>query len=140
MRLRVFSVKSDGSYSEVPAKSESFFQGSGAYLLVDRETKKIYIYRKDGISSSLSYWAARAATNLKIQKGSNYQVINIEQEERDRILSELIKNLEDVTYSEEKITLKTDLGLGAYVYGEKTIPALTLIQSKKENKVDEDSD
>ena len=91
MGLRVFSVRRDGSYNEVPAKRESFYEDNGAYLIVDRVEKRIYIYRKDGIPSSLAYWAGRAATNLKIRKGSKYQIINIELEERDRILPNLIK-------------------------------------------------
>ncbi len=122
MGLRVFSVRRDGSYTEVPAKRESFYEDNGAYLIVDRVEKMIYIYRKDGIPSSLAYWAGRAATNLKIRKGSKYQIINIEQEERDRILPDLINKLEEIAYTETSISPKPDLGGKAFVYGEKTIP------------------
>ncbi|OLS32544.1 MAG: hypothetical protein HeimAB125_07680 [Candidatus Heimdallarchaeota archaeon AB_125] len=124
MGLRVFSVRRDGSYNEVPAKRESFYEDNGAYLIVDRVEKRIYIYRKDGIPSSLAYWAGRAATNLKIRKGSKYQIINIELEERDRILPNLIRKLEEIASEEASISTKPDLGGKAYVYGEKTVPAL----------------
>ena len=124
MGLRVFSVRRDGSYNEVPAKRESFYEDNGAYLIVDRVEKRIYIYRKDGIPSSLAYWAGRAATNLKIRKGSKYQIINIELEERDRILPNLIRKLEEIASEKASISTKPDLGGKAYVYGEKTVPAL----------------
>ncbi|MCE7740522.1 MAG: hypothetical protein KAU62_17415 [Candidatus Heimdallarchaeota archaeon] len=127
MGLRVFSVKRDGSYSEVPARKESFFEDNGAYLIIDRVERRIYVYRKDGIPSSLAYWAGRAATNLNTRKGSKYKVINIEQEERDRILPELIEKLEEAAYSEPFTTTKTDLGGSAYVYGEKIVPATQTI-------------
>ena len=120
MGLRVFSVRRDGSYNEVPAKRESFYEDNGAYLIVDRVEKRIYIYRKDGIPSSLAYWAGRAATNLKIRKGSKYQIINIELEERDRILPNLIRKLEEIASEKASISTKPDLGGKAYVYGEKT--------------------
>ncbi len=122
MGLRIFSVRRDGSYSEVPAKRESFFEDNGAYLIIDRVERRIYVYRKDGIPSSLAYWAGRAATNLNTIKGSKYKVINIEQEERDRILPELIQKLEETAYSESSTITKTDLGGSAYVYGEKIVP------------------
>lgn len=121
MGLRIFSVRRDGSYGEVPARRESFFEDNGAYLIIDRVEKRIYVYRKDGIPSSLAYWAGRAATNLNTKKGSKYKVINIEQEERDRILPELIQKLEENASSES--STKTGLGGSAYVYGEKIVPA-----------------
>ncbi|MCG3258882.1 MAG: hypothetical protein H7644_03995 [Candidatus Heimdallarchaeota archaeon] len=126
MGLRIFSVRRDGSYSEVPARRESFFDDNGAYLIIDRVERRIYVYRKDGIPSSLAYWAGRAATNLNTKKGSKYKVINIEQEERDRILPELIQKLEETAYSEPSTT-KTGLGGSAYVYGEKIVPATQTI-------------
>lgn len=140
MGLRVFSVRKDGSYNEVPAKRESFYEDNGAYLIVDRGERRIYIYRKDGIPSSLAYWAGRAATNLKIRKGSKYQIINIELEERDRILPDLISKLEEIASSETSISTKPDLGGKAYVYGEKTVPALqglkqTTYETKTKQKV-----
>ncbi len=121
MGLRIFSVRRDGSYGEVPARRESFFEDNGAYLIIDRVEKRIYVYRKDGIPSSLAYWAGRAATNLNTKKGSKYKVINIEQEERDRILPELIQKLEENASSES--STKTGLGGSAYVYGEKIVSA-----------------
>lgn len=127
MGLRIFSVRRDGSYSEVPAKRESFFEDNGAYLIIDRVERRIYVYRKDGIPSSLAYWAGRAATNLNTKKGSKYKVINIEQEERDRILPELIQKLEETAYSEPSTTKKTGLGGSAYVYGEKIVPVTSTI-------------
>ena len=127
MGLRIFSVRRDGSYGEVPARRESFFEHNGAYLIIDRVEKRIYVYRKDGIPASLAYWAGRAATNLNTKKGSKYKVINIEQEERDRILPELIQKLEETSYSEPSTTTKTGLGGSAYVYGEKIVPATQTI-------------
>lgn len=127
MSLRVFSIRKDGSYSEVPARRESLFEDNGAYLIIDRVEKRIYVYRKDGIPASLAYWAGRAATNLNTKKGSKYKVINIEQEERDRILPKLIQKLEETAYSEPSTTTKTDLGRSAYVYGEKIVPATQTI-------------
>ena len=124
MVLRVFSIRRDGSYIEVPAKKESFLDGNGAYLIMDRNEKKIYIYRKDGISSVLSYSAGRAATNLKTMKGSRYNIINIETEERDRIFPKILRQMETETYEDIPFTKKDYLPRQAYVYGEKTLAAV----------------
>ncbi len=130
MGLRVFSVKRDGSYKEVPATKESFLDGNGAYLIMDRIEKKIFIYRKDGISNVLSYSAGRAATNLKTMKGSKYNVVNIEHEERDRILSEILRKMESDTYKEMSISSREYLPTQAYVYGEKTLPSSRTIEQR----------
>ncbi|MHA1198546.1 MAG: hypothetical protein ACTSQF_04245 [Candidatus Heimdallarchaeaceae archaeon] len=130
MGLRVFSIRRDGSYKEVPANKESFLDGNGAYLIMDRVDKKIYIYRKDGISSILSYSAGRAATNLRTMKGSKYNVVNIEHEERDRIFPEILKKMESSTYGEISATSRDYLPTQAYVYGEKTLPASRTIEQK----------
>jgi hypothetical protein len=106
---------------------------------MDRVEKKIYIYRKDGISSVLSYSAGRAATNLKTMKGSRYNIINIEQEERDRILPEILKKMESETYGEMVADSRNYLPSQAYVYGEKTLPIRrvteqvpTVVQEKRQ--------
>ncbi|MCE7742437.1 MAG: hypothetical protein GOP50_08240 [Candidatus Heimdallarchaeota archaeon] len=130
MGLRVFSIRRDGSYKEVPAKKESFLDGNGAYLIMDRIEKKIFIYRKDGISNVLSYSAGRAATNLKTMKGSKYNVVNIEHEERDRILPEILRKMESEAYQEMPISSRDYLPAQAYVYGEKTLPASRTIEQK----------
>ena len=118
----MFSVKRDGSYHEVPAIRESFRQNDGAFLLIDRIEKKIYIYRKAGISSALSYSAARAATNLNTRKGSRYKIINIEPEDRDRMLTEIIDKIDEGTTIEPTTTVQTSALSSNYVFGEKTIP------------------
>ncbi len=118
----MFSVKRDGSYHEVPAIRDSFNQNEGAFLLIDRIDKKIYIYRKEGISSALSYSAARAATNLNTRKGSRYKIINIEPEDKNTMLTEIIDKMDAGPPVETTTTMKTpELGRN-YVYGEKTIP------------------
>jgi len=130
MDLRVFSIKRDGSYIEVPAKKESFLDGNGAYLIMDRIDKKIYIYRKEGISSILSYSAGRAATNLKTMKGSKYSVVNIEYEERDRIFPEILRKMESSSQEETSYPSRDSLPSKAYVYGEKTLPVTRTIEPK----------
>ncbi|MBY9000571.1 MAG: hypothetical protein KGD64_06635 [Candidatus Heimdallarchaeota archaeon] len=129
MGLRVFSVKRDGSYFEVPSEKESFHRGDGAYLIVDRKDKKIFIYRKMGISSALAYSAGRAATNLNTQKGSRYRIINIEEEEKNRFLPSIYQKLEasipeDSMQSSvsEPISRRSEPISQSIVYGEKTIP------------------
>ncbi len=122
MGLRIFSVNKDGSFFEVPSEKDSFLRGDGAYLIVDRKEKKIFIYRKMGISSVLAYSAARAATNLNTQKGSRYRVINIEEEEKDRILPSLYKKLDVSISSEIKENKESERISRNIVYGEKTIP------------------
>lgn len=122
MGLRVFSINKDGSYFEVPSERDSFLHGDGAYLIVDRKEKKIYIYRKLGISSILSYSAARAATNLNTQKGSRYKIINIEEEDKDRILPSLYQKLDIPTLSKTKDSKIASITSKKIVYGEKTVP------------------
>ena len=122
MGLRIFSVNKDGSFFEVPSEKESFRRGDGAYLIIDRKEKKIFIYRKMGISSALAYSAARAATNLNTQRGSRYKVINIEEEEKDRILPLLYQKLDASIPSEIKESKEFETVSRNIVYGEKTIP------------------
>ena len=118
----MFSVKRDGSYHEVPAIKDSFSHDGGAFLLIDRIEKKIYIYRKAGISSALSYSAARAATNLNARKGSRYKIINIEPEDKDRMLTEIIDKIDGVEPIQAAAAVQTPVLGSNYVYGEKTIP------------------
>ncbi len=140
MGLRIFSVNKDGSFFEVPSEKDSFLRGDGAYLIVDRKEKKIFIYRKMGISSALAYSAARAATNLNTQKGSRYKVINIEEEEKDRILPSLYQMLDVSIPGEIKENRELETVSRNIVYGEKTIPVFetksysSSIQTKKEDK------
>ena len=82
MVLRVFKVRKDGTYNEIEATREALQKEHGSFLMVDRKNKKIYVYKKLGISKSLAYAAARAATNLNTRRGSKYKVVNIEQEEQ----------------------------------------------------------
>jgi len=122
MGLRIFSVNKDGSFFEVPSEKESFLRGDGAYLIVDRKEKKIFIYRKMGISSALAYSAARAATNLNTQKGSRYKIINIEEEEKDRILPSLYQKLDVSFPSKIKESKELERVSRNIFYGEKTVP------------------
>lgn len=123
LSLRIFSVNRDGSYNEVPPVKESLLHRGEAFIIVDRREKNIYIYRKTGISSSLAYSAGRAATNLNTRKGSKYKLINIENEDKDRILSVVLDKLEEV--SEEENFIEFDQIASEvkprtnYVFGEK---------------------
>ena len=72
MAIRVFKVGKDGTYDEIEATREALQKEHGSFLMVDRRNKKIFIYKKLGISKSLAYAAARAATNLNTRKGSKY--------------------------------------------------------------------
>jgi hypothetical protein len=147
--LRIFSVQKDGSYHEVPPIKESFLHEGDAFLIIDRKDKKIFIFRKTGISSSLAYSAGRAATNLRTKKGSKYQVINIEPEDKDRLLSYIINKLEEKP-TNIRIEPEAPIQQSNYVYGEKT-RSLTqpianamskdvfeTIEIPKETKVDQD--
>ncbi|MHA1483065.1 MAG: hypothetical protein ACTSUP_02775 [Candidatus Heimdallarchaeaceae archaeon] len=140
MGLRIFSVSKDGSFFEVPSEKESFLRGEGAYLIIDRKEKKIFIYRKMGISSALAYSAARAATNLNTQKGSRYKVINIEEEEKDRILPSLYQRLDVSIPGEIKERKELETVSKNIVYGEKTFPVIetesysSSFQTTKEEK------
>ncbi len=131
MGLRIFSVKKDGSYHEVPAVRESFNMDDGAFLVIDRLDKKIYIYRKTGISSALAYSAGRAATNFKTRKGSKYKIVNIEAEDKDRMLTEIIDKLETHTQTTEvKPSLEKKVAASnSYVYGEKIVPVQQMEES-----------
>ena len=126
MVLRIFSVQKDGSYHEVPPIKESFLHEGDAFLIIDRKEKKIFIFRKTGISSSLSYSAGRAATNLRTKKGSKYQVVNIEPEDKDRLLSYIINKLEGEPSDVRRIsevhsqTSEVTARKSSYIYGEKT--------------------
>ena len=122
MVLRVFKVRKDGTYSEIEATREALQKEHGSFLMVDRRDKKIYIYKKLGISKSLAYAAARAATNLNTRRGSKYKVVNIEQEEQFKFLNiifgeteETVKLIEKVSPPEAVETAKSSL-----IYGEKT--------------------
>ena len=119
MVLRIFSVQKDGSYHEVPPIKESFLHEGDAFLIIDRIDKKIFIFRKTGISSSLAYSAGRAATNLRTKKGSKYQVINIEPEDKDQLLSYIINKLEEKS-QDIKTVSETPIQQPSYIYGEKT--------------------
>jgi hypothetical protein len=140
MSLRIFSVNKDGSFFEVPSEKESFLHGDGAYLIVDRKEKKIFIYRKMGISSALAYSAARAATNLNTQKGSRYKVINIEDEEKERILPSLYQRLDVSIPSEIKENKEFERVSRNIFYGEKTIPVFethnysSIVQTTKQKR------
>ncbi|MHA2357509.1 MAG: hypothetical protein ACXABK_01910 [Candidatus Heimdallarchaeaceae archaeon] len=124
MGFRIFSVQKDGSYHEVSPVRESLVHEGDAFLIVDRKDKKIFIYRKLGISSALAYSAGRAATNLKTIRGSGYKVINIEQEDKDRVLTYILDNLESDPKTvvkkreieEQQATLEHSRQ--TYVYGE----------------------
>jgi len=126
MGFRILSVQKDGSYHEVPPVRESLVHQGDAFLIIDRKDRKIFIYRKLGISSALAYSAGRAATNLKTKRGSRYQVINIEQEDKDRMLTYILDNLEsepttvvkEITEIDQKTTVEQPKK--TYVYGEKT--------------------
>ena len=134
MGLRIFSINKDGSYFEVPSKKESLLRGDGAYLIVDRREKKIFIYRKLGISSSLSYSAGRAATNLNTQKGSKYQIIYIEEEEKDRFLPSIYERLEASVPQEIEESKPYDSSIQSYVYGEKTIPTFKAVEYAEQSR------
>lgn len=124
MVFRIFSVQRDGSYHEVPPVKESLVHEGDAFLIIDRRGKKIYIYRKTGISSALSYSAGRAATNLKTIRGSKYQVVNIEQEDKDRILTYILDKMESYPSSETEMVdiSERTTAAASFVYGEKTRP------------------
>ncbi len=122
MVFRIFSVQKDGSYHEVPPVKESLVHEGDAFLIIDRKGKRIYIYRKTGISSALSYSAGRAATNLKTIRGSKYQVVNIEQEDKDRILTYILDRMESQPSSEISIESFAEKPTTSFVYGEKTRP------------------
>ncbi len=122
MVLRVFKVRKDGTYSEIEATREALQKEHGSFLMVDRGDKKIYVYKKLGISKSLAYAAARAATNLNTRRGSKYKVVNIEQEEQFKFLSnifgeteETVKPIEEISPLETVEAVKSSL-----IYGEKT--------------------
>ncbi|MCG3220310.1 MAG: hypothetical protein H7641_02925 [Candidatus Heimdallarchaeota archaeon] len=124
MVFRIFSVQKDGSYHEVPPVKESLVYEGDAFLIIDRRGKKIYIYRKTGISSALSYSAGRAATNLKTIRGSKYRVINIEQEDKDRILTYILDKMESHPTSEIRAEPFSEKQPTSFVYGEKTRPII----------------
>ena len=122
MVFRIFSVQKDGSYHEVPPVKESLVHEGDAFLIISRKDKKIYIYRKTGISSALSYSAGRAATNLNTRKGSKYKVINIEQEDKDRILTYILDKMESSPTTEFRLEPISEKPATSFVYGEKTRP------------------
>ncbi|NPD87187.1 MAG: hypothetical protein HGN29_00595 [Asgard group archaeon] len=124
MVFRIFSVQKDGSYHEVPPVKESLVHEGDAFLIIDRRGKKIYIYRKTGISSALSYSAGRAATNLKTNRGSKYQIINIEQEDKDRILTYILDKMDSHPESEIRVEHIPEKQTTSFVYGEKTRPII----------------
>jgi hypothetical protein len=132
MVFRIFSVQKDGSYYEVPPVKESLVHEGDAFLIIDRKGKKIYIYRKTGISSALSYSAGRAATNLKTIRGSKYQVVNIEQEDKDRILTYILDKMDSQPRTEIVTEAVAENQTTSFVYGEKTRPIVQKAVSSPE--------
>lgn len=122
MVLRVFKVGKDGTYSEIEATKEALQKEHGSFLVVDRKSKKIYIYKKLGISKSLAYAAARAATNLNTRRGSKYKVVNIEQEEQFKFLSDIFGEIEETVKPKEEISPPESVKdtKSSLIYGEKT--------------------
>ncbi len=138
MVLRVFKVRKDGTYNEIEATREALQKEHGSFLMVDRKNKKIYVYKKLGISKSLAYAAARAATNLNTRRGSKYKVVNIEQEEQFKFLSnifgeieETVKPIEEIYPPEAVKDTKSSL-----IYGEKT-SSTRAVTKKKIPKISE---
>ncbi|MHA1687376.1 MAG: hypothetical protein ACTSYD_13410 [Candidatus Heimdallarchaeaceae archaeon] len=138
MSIRIFNVKSDGSYTEVPPKPSTLEKGNGAFIIVSRTEKKIYVYRKPGISRALAYAAARAATNLNTRKGSRYQIINLEPEERKAVLNTIFPDLVKQKVQKEETTIPKK-EKKVFVIGEASVsPAKTIVQpAKKIEKVKE---
>lgn len=138
MVLRVFKVRKDGTYSEIEATREALQKEHGSFLMVDRRDKKIYVYKKLGISKILAYAAARAATNLNTRRGSKYKVVNIEQEEQFKFLSnifgeteETVKPIEEISPPEAVEATKSSL-----IYGEKT-SSIRAVTKQKIPKISE---
>lgn len=132
MALRVFKVGKDGTYNEIEATREALQKEHGSFLMVDRRNKKIYIYKKLGISKSLAYAAARAATNLNTRKGSKYKVVNIEQEEQFKFLSNIFGEIEEtVKPIEEKYPPEAvEDTKSSLIYGEKTSSTRAVTKQK----------
>ncbi|MCK4845329.1 MAG: hypothetical protein KAS95_06635 [Candidatus Heimdallarchaeota archaeon] len=132
MALRVFKVRKDGTYNEIEATREALQKEHGSFLMVDRRNKKIYIYKKLGISKSLAYAAARAATNLNTRKGSKYKVVNIEQEEQFKFLSNIFGEIEEtVKPIEEKYPPEAVKDTkSSLIYGEKTSSTRAVTKQK----------
>jgi hypothetical protein len=132
MALRVFKVGKDGTYNEIEATREALQKEHGSFLMVDRRNKKIYIYKKLGISKSLAYAAARAATNLNTRKGSKYKVVNIEQEEQFKFLSNIFGEIEEtVKPIEEKYPPEAVKDTkSSLIYGEKTSSTRAVTKQK----------
>ncbi len=132
MVLRVFKVGKDGTYNEIEATREALQKEHGSFLMVDRRNKKIYVYKKLGISKSLAYAAARAATNLNTRKGSKYKVVNIEQEEQFKFLSNIFGEIEEtVKPIEEKYPPEAVKDAkSSLIYGEKTSSTRAVTKQK----------
>jgi len=132
MVLRVFKVRKDGTYSEIEATREALQKEHGSFLMVDRRGKKIYVYKKLGISKSLAYAAARAATNLNTRRGSKYKVVNIEQEEQFKFLNDIFGETEETVKPIEKISLPetVEAAKSSLIYGEKTSSTRAVTKQK----------
>ena len=131
MAIRIFNVKSDGSYVEVPPKPSTLEKGNGAFIIVSRSERKIYVYVKPGISRALAYAAARAATNLNTRKGSKYQIVNLEPEERKAVLNSIFPDLTKQE-SQKGITTAPKKEKKVFVVGETSVsPTKTIAQSKQ---------
>ncbi|MCK4845607.1 MAG: hypothetical protein KAS95_08025 [Candidatus Heimdallarchaeota archaeon] len=138
MVLRVFKVRKDGTYSEIEATKEALQKEHGSFLLVDRKNKKIYVYKKLGISKSLAYAAARAATNLNTRRGSKYKVVNIEQEEQFKFLSNIFGEFEETVKPKEEMSPPESVEdtKPSLIYGEKT-SSTRAVKKQKTPKISE---
>ena len=138
MALRVFKVGKDGTYNEIEATREALQKEHGSFLMVDRRNKKIYIYKKLGISKSLAYAAARAATNLNTRKGSKYKVVNIEQEEQFKFLSNIFGEFEETVKPKEEMSPPESVEdtKPSLIYGEKT-SSTRAVKKQKTPKISE---
>ncbi len=135
---RLFEVKKDGSYYEIPLKVQNLQKDLCAFLVVDAKNKIIYIYRKPGISNTLSYSAGRAATNINTRRGNKYQIINIEPDETneffEKIFPQQIKSVLIETESTE--TEKREIITGEIVR-KKIVPkdTITSLRIEKDKQI-----
>ncbi|MHA1304001.1 MAG: hypothetical protein ACTSQE_00540 [Candidatus Heimdallarchaeaceae archaeon] len=122
MGLRIFSVKKDGTYTEVASNIESLHKENGAFIILDRRPKKIWIYRKEGIPSSLAYAAGRAATNLNARYfSSKYKIVNIEPEDENQALQEIFGGIEVSELREATRPIIQEGTTRTLISGEKTV-------------------
>lgn len=130
---RLFEVKKDGSYYEIPLKIQNLQKDLCAFLVVDAKNKIIYIYRKPGISNTLSYSAGRAATNINTRRGNKYQIINIEPDETNEFFEKIFpqKMKSDLMETKTPETGKREIITGEIVR-KKTVPKDTIPRSRIE--------